>query len=213
MLKKMESIYKKIIERIGSSICEVFDEKMAHILANPLIWAAFEDSVEDQRLLPGSLKKEILEMFRKEGLNTEVNSVERIGIQPMGNGADMCFLELRDVNNGSERLTSGQRTPSGQDTTLMMYQFTVLRRSEEVNTSISADLARLRADMNGKFTIMVTSVKLIVLQLAKRRLKNAEAPKEAIMARSATLSKGPKDLYSLWLEFQFGTGGRKPAKF
>ena len=88
-------LQKSFIERIGSNICEVFDEKMAHVLAKPLIWAAFEDSVGDQRLLPGSLKKKILEMFRKEGLSTEINPVERVGIQPTGNGTDMCFLELR----------------------------------------------------------------------------------------------------------------------
>ena len=107
----------------------------------------------------------------------------------------------------------------GQESSRMLLsqQFALQQRIEDMNVTLSLELEKLRSDVNRSMGNLNSSVKRLANQPALRivRQRTSEGQQNSSQdqhARVATLSKGPRDLYVLWQEYEFGIEGRKPAK-
>ena len=64
------------------------------VFALSLIWAAFEETDESFLLLPNDLKYFIKATCQDIDLNLEINTIDKIAIEPTDSGAELGFINL-----------------------------------------------------------------------------------------------------------------------
>lgn len=207
--KYSEGIFTEtfLLNEIAKNCKQVMDRKAAKTLSLPLIWAAFQPEKETLLLDP-KLRNRLLKVFRESQLQFEECPVERVRIQPFGKGAQLGFLE---VTSGPDQNIPTNSKESYSN--LLSQQFALQSRIEEVQDSILTELHRVKVELKN----MSTSIKRLSRQPAFRNIKPRVSLQPETTNRSSTiegarLSKCPKDLYTLWKEFEFGIRGNKPAK-
>jgi Transcriptional activator of glycolytic enzymes len=188
---------KTIVEKVGSEV--------AKILGTSILWAAYE-STSDVVLLPQWLMEKVKEEFENIVGTPNENPVERIGLCIGGSGD-----QLHIVDTQSESTSQSNPTSSGvtyQESVTQSQQLALHHLIEDFRHELRNSIGRIQS----RLTVLEGNVKRIALQPIVRAQQNHEVPTGANTASGASLSKCPRDLYTLWKEYEFGIGGKKAAK-
>lgn len=206
-------------EKVTPNINRLLGKEFACVLALPVIYAATNTICIDGNhysLLPEALKKRVglalIETFR-------VSSLENIGVlikkKPLvvnGHGGEVHLVTIDD--NETNTSTVSPSNPSVLLNEIRGLHSTVMnmkRRIEELHVSIRSEIDVHHNDTASKLQRLDASVKRIALQPITRHVQPEHQSHNQNDA-TAKLSKGPRTLFNLWQEFQFGLNGNKPAR-
>lgn len=208
-------------------------QQVALVLAPPVLWSAFEDSMEEY--IPVALKDRIRTAYNSldNQLPEGQNPVQRIPIIVTGHDDQVIITEVFpeedvDGDNGQARNIAVNIDGGGSRDDLLRAVYAVVgiqrRESRDRGESILSRLDRLNEyvlQMDQRhiqqMNALHRSIRRIALQPVQRpRIGNLEEGKEEevglIATVNATLMKNPRTLHLLWQEYEIGIGGRKPAK-
>ncbi len=147
--------------------------------------------------------------------DTVGNPVERCPIIVSGSDGQVHFIEIDgavesrgDTLSGS---TSGSVEVLRQLVAINSTLIAMRKRTEEVLTIQQAEIAALRQSHDRALSRINNNIR----RIAERPIAHVAShqPRTAVSTpRQASLSKGPKDLYDLWNEYEHGLMGAKPAR-
>ena len=208
-----------MVENIAKEVSRVLGNRIGAILGVPLLCAAYEDTVT----MPQRIRELIRSACEQAGFGiNEVNPVERVPIHPIGNGAELDFIELT-TSEPSESAGTGSMCSRlwTNDNAVMAQVMNNRRRLEEVSVNWISDSARKHSSVLQMLQNIDRSIKRLAMQPVARpdlsrlrsRGESPSAPNEPRNRAIVKLTKNPKDLYTLWKEFEFGISGAKTAKF
>ena len=184
-----------------------FGERIASVLALPVIWALQQPYDAEFPLMPSTLRKKTMDVLKMNGLDVDGQLVERIPIHATGHGAQVDLIELN--GDDSDRNVARGVTSIDKDA-LLSQQLALMRRSEEGFSKVQHELIQVEERVSKRLKAIEVSTKRIAVQPVVRR-STSQSVSPGVPA-GAKLSKSPNDLYVLWQEYQFGVGGRKAAK-
>jgi hypothetical protein len=192
------------------------------VLALPILWAAFDDEME--AYMPASLRNRIRAAYGNVHLPT-TNPVKKVMLVVTGQESQVLIDPLfeedgsdgddqaGDDNNNNEQAgvrnnRNRRNRNQGNEIRALYAQNQALRLEiEHLRTDGQTNTARIIDRIN----MTNTNVRRIALQPG-RRPQVADAPAGANANFAATISPTPRTLHELWQEYEFGIGGRKPAK-
>ena len=206
VIKKGFAVSDACLLSVTQAVERLCGADMARVLAKPLIWACYEENDEIKSLIPEVLKNKIVSAVRLSGHNTRHNPIEKLGVRPVGDGAQLNFIVVPSNNSSEAGNVVDQHTAS------LTQHFAVLRRLEELNSSFIGEMDRLRSEISKTINAVDVSVKRIAIQPVVRRAVSNPTEPEATRP-AVKLSQRPRDLYVLWHEYEFGVGGTKAAKY
>ena len=226
-----------LLEHVVPSISFFFPDvsDMAEVLGPVLLWGCHEQALAER--IPGWLRTRILEAYaavRPEDFPIAANPVKKIPIVVFKAGTQLLIDEIPQEDNGNpgapqEAVAAGQ--PQVEQRTVAMHngrqqmldQLTAqlhsinlrLGRVEERLTSSHGDL---KQEMMRQMSIIATNVRRLQITAPVVRRTNATPGGVVVDQQQRThasvvqLSKRPKDLHSLWVEYTHGIGGLKAAR-
>ncbi|KAG9401589.1 hypothetical protein AC1031_009456 [Aphanomyces cochlioides] len=215
-----------IANEVAPSSREVFGEAIAETLGCVLLWAALQsEEIYTPALLPSTLLDRTLKAHVSAGGNLSVNPVEREQFHVVGDGSEMHLIAIGSETNDIQPDVEHSNMPT---TTTVQYdrrQFAALHAEifslKRYMNDVMHEVQRARYDTQrdlDRFSAVLhrhTMRPAVNLAIRTRCYDEQNEPAlTASMAKSkmAHLSKRPKDLFELWQEFEFGSGGRKAAK-
>jgi hypothetical protein len=207
-----------ILQHVVPSICTRFSDEVALVLGKALLWLVFS---EENSYVPGEVSERIHNAYSViRQLPENVNPIEKLLMVVTGDDAEVYFNE---VGRAAGRGDAADGTGAGYG-----------RSQRDQLVSMQSDLASIRRMLTERSTRDDERY----LQL-ERRLANVERNTRRIAAQPAfrtvgatgnqdnvaagnanrnhipygsTLSPTPRTINLLWLEYETGIGGRKPAR-
>jgi hypothetical protein len=216
-------------------------EQVALVLGKALMWSAFSDDPALRAFLPPELVFFIREGYERIPNRTieDLNPIEKRRVNISGYEGTVYIREIEEVqvaNATADGASVNERTELiGLYSTIATLQSTVLELKTEIEQTRIANsrsfetlgrhirrialqpIARRRATNNNiNNEPMVNNNEPMDEGAARiQRMDNDEDPMqipEPPRPQVAILSKTPRTLDELWIEFQFGIAGRKAAK-
>jgi hypothetical protein len=206
-----------------------FQEQVVLVLALPILWACFDD--EMVAYMPAVMRNRIRAAYENiRQLEPEVNPVKKILLLVTGVDAEVYIDEINDmdvdggVNNAAGNAAAAQagaRNGAEANHRALYAQLTAGRREVQ---ELRGQLEHYEERMTRRFGLLNNSIRRIAIQPARRRAidnnnnnnndnnDNNAAPPVENEDGPGTLSPNPRDLHSLWQEYEFGIGGRKAAR-
>jgi hypothetical protein len=172
-----------------------------------------KDTIYKQYSLKNSLPQSGL-------LEPEVNPVKKVLLVVTGVDADVHIDEINDmdvdggVDNAAAAQTRARNLPDANFRALYS-QLTASRREVQ---ELRGQLEHFEERTARQFGLVNNSIRRIAIQPARRRAvvnnndNKAAPPVDENEDGRITLSPNPRDLHSLWQEYEFGIGGRKAAR-
>lgn len=188
-----------LLNEIVPNCSKHLNPSIAKTLALPLIWAACNSDALNTKM------KEQIQQALEEQFGSDTNIVEKIPIEPVMNGSSMNLVEVTDIvddtADGNQRLTAHQN-----HSIIISQQLATKRRIDEMYNTIEQQSNMISA----KFQKLQTSITRFVNRPALLTSKTSNTREKRVKKHG--LSKTPRDLYTLWKEYEFGIDGNKPAK-
>ena len=194
-------------------------------LALPLLWACMAPEMNDN--VPENLKQRVRTAYAAiQQLDEGVNPVKKVPLIVYRIEDDLKIEEASDVPMDENAQQGQARPPQRIEENLRVL-------STEVNSlrglfnqfrdSQQTDMSVLRADILQQYGILNRNIRRVAIAPARRinrdNQQNQEDGAEEEPANAggiepfvSTLSRTPRTLYELWAEYEFGIGGRKPAR-
>ena len=133
-----------LLQNITVNTVRILGNRVALVLAAPLIWAAFADVNESFLLLPDDLKNHVQQECQEIGHNLKTNPVDKIAIEPIGSGADLNFVKLSvQQDDGLQPIEASQTLSTRTNAVIISHQTVMIRRLEEVNNNPINKIVRL----------------------------------------------------------------------
>lgn len=207
-----------LVREVTPNIAAVYGNVIAGVLAKPLLWAIFDEEVS--AIVPPAITARVRTAYtRVEGNRLAIaeNPVEKKLLVASGNGEEVHLDEVPDMEGMARGRGQQAAETRGDQLTAVYAKQTALERRV-------IDMANSQQHYHHQ-----TDRRLIQVERSVRRLsmfrpvgrrddaaEDAEGEERrggrAPIPFVATLSRCPRDLYILWREFEFGIGGRKPAR-
>ncbi|KAF0739871.1 hypothetical protein Ae201684P_016733 [Aphanomyces euteiches] len=201
-----------LVDEVAPTVKRTMGPMLAKTLAMPLLWASFQPrEPEKPSIIPEDLKSKIMHAYRRAGGSTEACPIRRIGIHVAGEGGQLNLIELQDidVDNTRDRSDTMPRVDRN-DMTAMHTQLLTIKR---YMLDVMNELQRVHSTTRNEMQKMATVLNRIAIQPVVRSARSfTSSPAIDERQQVSRLSKRPKDLYTLWHEYQFGCNGFKPAK-
>lgn len=226
-----------LVEHVSKNIASLFPRQMAIVLGKALLWAICDD--EASQFIDSAMVQRVRTDVRSlngcytAGL-TSMNPVRKVPLIVNGEEGVLIINELEDdvddVNLGHGVQAGGiGRSDSNQIRMLVSAVKSLSRQNEEMKN----ELHIFKTTCNTLLSQLNTSVKRISIIPGIRSRgrsqvghvgngSNPSSPSSAAggteintnnaIPYESTLCKCPKSLHVLWQEYEFGVGGRKPAK-
>jgi hypothetical protein len=217
------------------------DKDLCNVLALPLLFACFDPELKSF-IPENILNRITDAYSQIASLPLSVNPVKRVLLHVGKIGQSLQIDELIDYNlenNNNENNNTNNNNGYNIGWNDMARQRDSLNALMVQNLQMKQQLAadhvatvnvinNFNADINNKLKIMNDNIKRIAIQpprmaTPRQRIANIEAEADNIgrqlaeeeirtRIKKAELSKCPRTLHELWMEYEFGTGGRKAAK-
>ncbi|KAI2507360.1 hypothetical protein MHU86_7080 [Fragilaria crotonensis] len=221
-----------VVPHLSRSV--TLSQQVALVLAPPVLWAAFEDSMESY--MPVNLRNRIQTAYNalENRLPVGQNPVQRIPIIVTGHDDQVFITEVfpdEDIDrvNDARNLAANIGAGGGRDDLLRAVHAQVgiqRREGHDRGEALKTRLDRLSEyvlQMDQRHTqqmnILRRSIHRVALQPVQRPRDDRDGefdgrrdPETTVPRVNATLTKNPRSLHLLWQEYEFGIGGRKPAK-
>ena len=143
------------------------------------------------------------------------NPIKKIQLVASGNEGQVHLDEIPDDADMGRALGHARREGGNGEQVVALYARVVAmdRKNDEY---INED-RQYKAQMNRRMQTMERNLGRIALQPVQRVRQeendgSGDQGGSDVVPFLATLSPHPKDLYILWQEYEFGIGGRKPAR-
>ncbi|KAI2509856.1 hypothetical protein MHU86_4567 [Fragilaria crotonensis] len=224
----------QVVPHLSRSV--TLSQQVALVLAPPVLWAAFEESME--LYMPVNLRNRIQAAYNalENRLPVGQNPVQRIPIIVTGHDDQVFITEVfpeEDVDrlNGRVRnLAANIGGGGGRDDLLRAVHAQVGIQRREGHARGEALIGRLDrlseyvSQMDQRHTQQMNTLRRSVHRVALQPVQRPRVDEdggfdggqqdagEANARENATLIKNPRSLHLLWQEYEFGIGGRKPAK-
>ncbi|KAI2498774.1 hypothetical protein MHU86_15730 [Fragilaria crotonensis] len=224
----------QVVPHLSRSV--TLSQQVALVLAPPVLWAAFEESME--LYMPVNLRNRIQAAYNalENRLPVGQNPVQRIPIIVTGHDDQVLITEVfpeEDVDrlNGRVRnLATNIGGGGGRDDLLRAVHAQVGIQRREGHARGEALIGRLDrlseyvSQMDQRHTQQMNTLRRSVHRVALQPVQRPRVDEdggfdggqqdagEANARENATLIKNPRSLHLLWQEYEFGIGGRKPAK-
>jgi hypothetical protein len=200
-----------LAEFVVPNIRRRFPREVGMVLGRALLWACFDAEVKE--ILPPALSDRIRTAYAAiRRLPEGENPVKKVLLVVTGDDDQLNIEEIggpddADANQPAARRQMGS---TREELLALHSQNAGLRREiEELRTQQSL----LAQRMEGNFTRLNRNIRRIAVQPAQRvRAMNVENENNNGDNYVSTLSPTPRTLYILWQEYEFGIGGRKPAR-
>ena len=201
-------------------IAEVYGSAFASVLAKALLWASFFDTESGSSIVPQNIRQRVLAAYNllPHRLPNGVNPVEKVFVKFNQVQGRVYATEL-DSDQGQ---TSVAAVQDGEIKQLLEVQFARMVAIERKQDDMQNEMRQMKTQMLHQMQTMSRNIGRIALQPVSRvvRVDNEEQNADDAAGNAsengvpfvATLSACPRDLYTLWQEWEFGIAGRKPAK-
>lgn len=215
------------------------DEKMADVLALPLLYAALDDHLTDALTVPVTLSTRIRSAYeRVRILPPNINPVQKVPLTIYRVNDALCMdstVNARDVRQqrGNEELGVLGGGDDGNTNehfdAILIQQQQLLNKLEVQAAEIKQQIDDVKKEVSSSFKVINLNLNRILIQAprqATRQQNNAITENQQLDEASAvvdnaaaaqrqllaTLSPCPRNLFDLWKEYTHGIGGRKAAK-
>jgi hypothetical protein len=187
----------EFLESITPHSHDIFGSDIAEVLALPLLWAAYERESPcngvAQTIIPSRLADLIRERWVAAGGLVDVNPIEKIKLAVEQNADQLILIPL--ITNGVEEGTH-QEGPCA-----------LQQRVEDMRNDLTGIFAEHRRFMS---TINTNVRRIVVRPVVQGRINDTSASGASRVR--VKLSKSPRDLWTLWMEYESGLNGQKPAR-
>jgi hypothetical protein len=224
-----------LAEHVVPGISDYFadDPSLVFVLALPLLWMCMNDELVE-KYVPLNISTRVREAYQIiRVLDVSVNPVKRAFLKIVRNNDQVIIDEVLQENGGE--LQQNNTTNNGSNagvnnntndtinilfTQMQQMKHQLAVQFEQVHQSTN----NLRTDFAEKYKILNKNINRVFIQPPRQGTQrqredrearnNFEAAAEALAVPVlvAELSRGPKTLFDLWIEYAFGIGGRKAAK-
>ncbi|KAG9411162.1 hypothetical protein AC1031_016810 [Aphanomyces cochlioides] len=214
-----------IVNEVAPTSNRVFGEAVAETLGCVLLWAALESKeIYSSALLPTALQERTIQAYVHAGGNREVNPIVREQFHVVGDDSVMYLITLSEipidshanVNKAGASTTSTSQHDRRQFAALHSEIFSLKRYMTDILNEVQRARHDTQRDLDRFSAILHRHTMRPVATVSMRLSQDDEQCETTSTARKASapvqLSKRPKDLFDLWHEYEFGCGGRKPAK-
>jgi hypothetical protein len=227
-----------VVTNVTPFILQQCPRQVAVVLGKAVLWGVFDNEVSEymDAQMVQSVRTALLQVPNNGVVaddGTEINPIRKRVIDISGSDGNLVITELGDNENENEGGGGGGQgaRPVGAEAEVRALTATVnaLRRE---NIELKNELILFKNSTNSLLKCLNTSVKRIAqvpaLRAARVRSQRNNAGGEvreeeenATMTTTTTdtatpyiytLTKCPGNLYVLWQEWEFGVGGRRPAK-
>ena len=197
-----------------------FSCQVSLVLALPLLWACFDPAMENR--IPASIRNRVHAAYENiRQLPENVNPI--IKVPQLVYRVDDNFFVVDNnqamVDGNGQAVVPPQ--PLEEQLTALTSEVHQLRTDLMQHRSASeAAQSNFHQAIERHFSRLQANVRRLVIAPARRREQEPtsegdsapNAPADHVVGANAVLSPLPRSLYDLWNEYQFGIGGRKPAK-
>ena len=204
-----------IAQNVAPGIASQFNAAVAAILGKSLMWAVFDP--ETSSLVPASLRLRIVAAYNTLGedarLADDQNPIEKAPLICYENEGVVVIDEMPNdapmVAPGAGGQVVGGHEPVGWRNAMYakvsnLEQRVVVMQNNQASHYNAID-SRLRS--------VEANTGRIALQPVVRPVRGVGVDEDGGgNVGAATLSRCPRNLYVLWQEYEFGLGGRKPAR-
>lgn len=215
-----------IYKHVCPCIHRAFDDRVSNVLGQALLWAIF-DPVMRVNLPSDLIDRVTTEYSYIRVLDEFVNPVTKICLIITGHEGRLCideFCEPEDDPISTGSLTSSGR--SGQvvarDSKHMSAIYSKVQHLDRSHDEVLSSLKTRFSELTSQIRIVNNGIKnLGILPFVKTKNQTfakldisciEHDPDQSTDNYKYSLSKRPKDLMTLWVEYQFGISGRAPAK-
>ncbi len=224
-----------VVPHLSRSV--TLSQQVALVLAPPVLWAAFDNSMEIY--MPINLRNRIRAAYNAlaNRLPGGQNPVQRIPIIVTGHDDQVFITEVfpeEDVDHvhDARNLAANVGGGGGRDDLLRAVHAQVgiqRREGHDRGEALTTGLDRLNEyiiQMDERHTQQVNTLRRSIHRIALQPVQRPRVDEdggtegggggrdaaETVTRVNATLIKNPRSLHLLWQEYEFGIGGRKPAK-
>jgi hypothetical protein len=204
-----------LVAHVAPNISQVYGEEASAILGKALLWAIFDDVVSAR--VPPPICTRVLAAYNsldaQHRLQNGENPVKKIRLAVSGSDGEVHLDEIPDdVDMGGAR---GPARREGNDEQMLVIYGRVASVDRKIDDYHNEN-RQYQAQMSHRLQTMERNISRIALQPVQRvrREENNNHDQTGMEAVPfvATLSPHPRDLFTLWQEYEFGIGGRKPAR-
>jgi hypothetical protein len=212
-----------ILEYVVPHIAMRFSGSVALVLGRALLWVAFEDFGV---YLPQGLRNRIQTAYADipgQQLEPGENPVKKVLLVVSGNEGEVYIdaLDDEDDENDGDGPPRRRRRHERDELLGLHSQMASLRQE---NVQLKDQMTRESNRSDQQFANLARMMRRLLGQAARpiRNVRtgevtagNEEAPAAQNLVAplaAATLSVLPRTVHTLWIEYEFGIGGRKPAK-
>lgn len=200
--------------------------RVAKVLALPLLWACLDPDAS--LFVPSKVKDRITTAYAAiKQLPGTVNPVKRVPLAIFRAAENLVIQELVEVEGDGNNTHPHHQQAHQANEHGVQIMFSKLHQMEkamkENKESLELKIDRQTTELRTEMNRIGRNVQRLALLPAHRAQTNNNAPEQLDVvnngneqaqevAFATTLSSNPKDLYTLWQEYEFGIDGRKPAK-
>ena len=210
-----------ILQHVDPQIASRYCRPLALVLGRALLWRVFDDN--ESLVVPPHICHRVKSAYQDLGDRCQLvageNPVERDPLVVTGSDAEVHIDLLLDDDNN---LVTGA-APRRIDSEQMMHMNSLMIGLRKDNAELRAENSRNAERQERNVTVMNRNIMHLMRnpvtrlqrEQQQRTVEDALAEndeEEQAHAAPAILSRCPKTLHTLWIEFEFGLANRKAAK-
>ena len=196
-------------ENVAPGIASQFSGPVAAVFAKPLLWAVYDPDVSS--LVPASIRQRIVAAYNALGedamLADDQNPIEKVLLTCYESGGQVFIEEIPNDVQMAPPGGAGGNVRSQWETAMLAKVACLEQRMVVVQNNQTSH----HAMVDRRLRNLEANTSRIALQPVARPIHGGGGGGGEARAPAATLAK-PRDLYQLWQEYEFGIGGRKPAR-
>ena len=204
-----------IAQTVAPGIASQFNSAIAAILGKSLMWAVFDPEISS--LVPASIRMRIVAAYNTLGedarLADDQNPIEKAPLMCYENDGVVVIDEVPNNEPMMAQGAGGQVVGGHDPVGWRNAMYVKVSNLEQRIVVVQNYQASHHNAIESRLRSLEANTSRIALQPVFRPVQGVGVDEDGGgTVGAATLSKCPRNLYVLWQEYQFGLGGRKPAR-
>ena len=211
-----------LLTHVAPHIASFFPKAMVITFAKALLWGIFDDNFSEH--LPNAMVGNVRSAARQLMDEGESNPVKKVPIIVSGEEATLVLTEVNvdddedgGGSGGASSIVGSDAGTAAQIQLLLSTVRTLTRQNDELKTELQV----FKNTCNTLLEQVNSNLRRIAMIPGARQARghdrsggneNGGDATRGTIPFTLTLVKNPKSLHVLWQEYEFGVGGRKPAR-